>query len=56
MLSGYSYEINLYNMRNPETFDPSAYKWVIEITDSDMSKVYYRSIDSSTNFELQPFA
>ena len=48
--SGYNYIISIFNIRNPDEFLPSISKWIIETTDDKLSKVIYRSIESSTNF------
>lgn len=39
VVSGFEYVITLLNLRNPDTYQPVLSKFIIETTDSDMSKV-----------------
>lgn len=55
MISGYDYIISIFNIRNPDEYMPNIMKFSIEIADNNLSKVIYRSIESSTNFFVEPF-
>ena len=34
MPNGYTYLLTIHNMRNPDSYDQSAYKYIIEVSDS----------------------
>lgn len=50
MVSGFNYWVSVLNLRNPEVNDPNIYKWIIEVSDTFLSKILYRSMQSTTNY------
>jgi hypothetical protein len=48
MASGVAYNISVFTMRNPERFDASVYKWILEVSDFDSTIIVYRSF--ATNY------
>jgi hypothetical protein len=55
MPSGSFYEIHILHLRNPDSFDLSFYKWVIEVVDFDTSYVYLRSFAATSNYQTTNF-
>lgn len=55
VVSGYNYLISIKNVRNPDGYKPSAFKWIIEIGDNELAKVLWRTLETSTNYVLPPF-
>lgn len=55
MTTGSFYQIRLDNLRNPDYFDSSFYKWVIEVADTDARTLYQRSFATTSNFQMKNF-
>lgn len=55
VVSGYNYLVSITNVRNPDGYKPSAFKWIIEIADNELAKVLWRTLETSTNYVLPPF-
>ena len=52
MLTGFNYQLTIYNIRNPDSIDLSGYKYVIEISTNSQQFITYRSFDSTTNYVI----
>ncbi|KAL4506506.1 hypothetical protein ABPG72_000077 [Tetrahymena utriculariae] len=53
--SGQLYSIIIYTLRNPERFDASVQKWVIEVSDANEQYIIMRSFDTTANYIIDEF-